>query len=121
MNIGIYGGTFDPPHRGHIAAAKAAMSALHLDRLLLIPDAVPPHKALPEGSPTAQQRCDMAVLATAELGRLAEASDMELRRAGGRSALRRWRISRPSAGSGRTTPPPLPPRRSGWSGTTARP
>ena len=47
MNIGIYGGTFDPPHRGHIAAAKAAMEALHLDRLLLIPDAVPPHKALP--------------------------------------------------------------------------
>ena len=82
MNIGIYGGTFDPPHRGHIAAAKAAMSALHLDRLLLIPDAVPPHKALPEGSPTAQQRCDMAVLATAELGRQAEVSDMELRRAG---------------------------------------
>ena len=82
MNIGIYGGTFDPPHRGHIAAAKAAVSALHLDRLLLIPDAVPPHKALPEGSPTAQQRCDIAVLATAELGRQAEASDMELRRAG---------------------------------------
>ena len=82
MNIGIYGGTFDPPHRGHIAAAKAAVSALHLDRLLLIPDAVPPHKALPEGSPTAQQRCDMAVLATAELGRQAEVSDMELRRAG---------------------------------------
>ena len=83
MNIGIYGGTFDPPHRGHIAAAKAAMSALHLDRLLLIPDAVPPHKALPEGSPTAQQRCDMAVLATAELGRQAGASDMELRGGGG--------------------------------------
>ena len=82
MNIGIYGGTFDPPHRGHIAAAKAAVSALHLDRLLLIPDAVPPHKALPEGSPTAQQRYEMAVLATAELGRQAEASDMELRRAG---------------------------------------
>ncbi len=82
MNIGIYGGTFDPPHRGHIAAAKAAVSVLHLDRLLLIPDAVPPHKALPEGSPTAQQRYDMAVLATAELGRQAEASDMELRRAG---------------------------------------
>ena len=82
MNIGIYGGTFDPPHRGHIAAAKAAVSALHLDRLLLIPDAVPPHKALPEGSPTAQQRYDMAVLATAELGSQAEVSDMELRRAG---------------------------------------
>lgn len=39
MNIGIYGGTFDPPHLGHTIAAKAAMSALKLDRLLLIPDA----------------------------------------------------------------------------------
>ncbi len=82
MNIGIYGGTFDPPHIGHVTAARAAMDALQLDRLILIPDAQPPHKALPAGSAAAGQRYDMAVLATAELGRAAEASDMELRRAG---------------------------------------
>ncbi len=82
MNIGIYGGTFDPPHTGHVTAAKAAMKALGLDRLVLIPDAVPPHKVLPAGSAAARQRYDMAVLATAELGRRAEVSDMELRRSG---------------------------------------
>ena len=82
MNIGIYGGTFDPPHAGHVAAAQAAMEALHLDKLLLIPDAQPPHKQLPHGSATPQQRYDMTVLATASLGKRAEVSDMELRRAG---------------------------------------
>ena len=82
MNIGIYGGTFDPPHAGHVAAAQAAMEALHLDKLLLIPDAQPPHKQLPQGSATPQQRYDMTVLATASLGKRAEVSDMELRRAG---------------------------------------
>ena len=49
MKIGIYGGTFDPPHIGHIAAAKAAMETLALDRLLLVPTFIPPHKALPAG------------------------------------------------------------------------
>ena len=82
MNIGIYGGTFDPPHAGHIAAAQAAMETLHLDKLLLIPDAQPPHKQLPQGSATPQQRYDMTVLATASLGKRAEVSDMGLRRAG---------------------------------------
>ncbi len=82
MNIGIYGGTFDPPHRGHIAAAKAAVSALQLDKLLLIPDRQPPHKALAADGAGMQQRYDMTVLATAELGKRAEVSDMELRRTG---------------------------------------
>ena len=84
MNIGIYGGTFDPPHKGHIAAAKAAVSALHLDRLLLIPDAVPPHKALPEGSSTAEQRLEMTRMAGEQLGlgSKVETLDMEVRRAG---------------------------------------
>ena len=49
MNIGIYGGTFDPPHVGHVTAARAAMEVLGLDKLVLVPDAQPPHKALPEG------------------------------------------------------------------------
>jgi nicotinate-nucleotide adenylyltransferase len=42
--VGIYGGTFDPPHIGHEAVARAAMDALRLDRLLIIPSADPPHK-----------------------------------------------------------------------------
>ena len=82
MNIGIYGGTFDPPHIGHVTAAKAAMEVLGLDKLVLVPDAQPPHKALPEGSAAPRQRYDMAVLATAALGKRAEVSDMELRRSG---------------------------------------
>ena len=82
MNIGIYGGTFDPPHWGHITAARAAMEQLGLDKLVLIPDRVPPHKALPEGSALPEQRLEMATLAAAELGKRAEVSDRELRRDG---------------------------------------
>ena len=82
MKIGIYGGTFDPIHRGHIAAAKAAMEQLQLDRLLLIPANVPPHKELSRGSASGQDRYEMAVLATAELGPQTEVLDMELQRTG---------------------------------------
>ena len=56
MNIGIYGGTFDPPHIGHVTAARAAMEVLGLDKLVLVPDAQPPHKVLPEGSAAPRQR-----------------------------------------------------------------
>lgn len=52
MKIGIYGGTFDPPHLGHMEAARAAMEQLGLDRLLIIPDRDPPHKGLGEDSAT---------------------------------------------------------------------
>ena len=82
MNIGVYGGTFDPPHWGHITAARAAMEQLGLDKLVLIPDRVPPHKALPEGSASPEQRLEMAARATAELGKRTEVSDRELRRSG---------------------------------------
>ena len=44
MNIGLFGGTFDPPHIGHLVAAQDACTALALDRLLFIPAAEPPHK-----------------------------------------------------------------------------
>lgn len=49
MNIGIYGGTFDPPHIGHVTAARAAMEVLGLDKLVLVPDAQPPHKGAAGG------------------------------------------------------------------------
>ena len=87
MKIGIYVGTYNPPHLCHLAAAKAAVEALGLDRLLLIPAAIPPHKILPECTPSADQRMDMVrIMADAMLmpGRVT-ASDMELKREGGPS------------------------------------
>lgn len=44
MNIGLFGGTFDPIHRGHLAAARAACERFHLKRVHFIPAGVPPHK-----------------------------------------------------------------------------
>ena len=79
--IGIYGGTFNPPHIGHLQAAKAAVEALGLSKLLIIPDRVAPHKALPENSPTPQQRLQMLRIAAAGCACL-EVSDIELNREG---------------------------------------
>ena len=81
MRIGIYGGTFNPPHKGHIHAAKEAARVLGLDRLLIIPDNIPPHKVMPAGSANNQQRLEMTRLAFEGLP-CAEVSDMELRRGG---------------------------------------
>ena len=63
MRIGIYGGTFNPPHMGHVHAAQEASRVLKLDQLLIVPDSVPPHKVLPEGSPSNEQRLEMTRLA----------------------------------------------------------
>lgn len=83
MKIGIYGGTYNPPHLGHMAAARDAAEKLGLDLLLMIPDNTPPHKELPAGSPTAQQRLEMTKLAADRLTTKKTkviASDMELKR-----------------------------------------
>ena len=61
--IGVYGGTFDPIHRGHMAAAETACAVLGLDLLLLIPDRVPPHKELSGSSAAPEHRLEMARLA----------------------------------------------------------
>ena len=79
--IGIYGGTFNPPHIGHIQAAKQAVTALGLTRLLIIPDRIAPHKAMPVNSPTPQQRLDMLRISTADCAKI-EVSDIELKREG---------------------------------------
>lgn len=81
MRIGIYGGTFNPPHIGHVHAAQEAARVLGLDKLLIVPDNVPPHKTLPAGSPTNAQRLEMVRLAFGGIP-CAEVSDMELCRAG---------------------------------------
>ena len=84
MKIGIYGGTFNPPHLGHLAAARTAISALGLDKLLIIPASIPPHKELPEGTPPPEHRLAMAAkLADALLlPEKVEVSRLELDRAG---------------------------------------
>ena len=79
--IGIFGGTFNPPHLGHIQAARQALSALDLDRVLLVPTNISPHKDLPPNSPTPQQRLRMLELAVQEEPRI-QVSDMELNREG---------------------------------------
>ena len=84
MKIGIYGGTFNPPHLGHLTAAAAVIATLKLDKLLLIPASIPPHKDLPAGSATAEQRLEMTRMAGEHLGlgSKVETLDMEVRRAG---------------------------------------
>ena len=80
MRIGLMGGTFNPPHMGHINAARAAMDELSLDRLIFIPTGTPPHKEMAEMSATTKQRLEMTYLAAKTLG--AEISDIEIRREG---------------------------------------
>lgn len=60
-NIGILGGTFDPIHLGHTLPAKVVAEHLDLDKVLLIPANIPPHKATPNIS--AEQRAEMVKLA----------------------------------------------------------
>ena len=84
MKIGIYGGTFDPPHLGHMAAAQASVAVLGLDKLLLIPAKQPPHKDLSEESAPAEQRLEMTRLMAdgMQLPGVVDVSDMELQRPG---------------------------------------
>ena len=79
--IGIYGGSFNPPHLGHVLAAKEFRRALELDLLLLVPAAVPPHKTLAADSPSSEDRLQMLRLAAEELP-FARVDDLELRREG---------------------------------------
>ena len=78
--IGILGGTFDPPHVGHLMVASDVFTALQLDRLLLVPSASPPHKR-GKVRATAEQRVEMMRSAIAGDERF-EVDDLELRRDG---------------------------------------
>lgn len=64
MNIGLFGGTFDPVHRGHLALARAAMERCKLHRICFVPANVPPHKQQQPLTPFVH-RFAMLALATA--------------------------------------------------------
>jgi nicotinate-nucleotide adenylyltransferase len=65
MNIGLFGGTFDPVHKGHMALAREALAQYKLHRILFVPANVPPHKQKQPLLPFIH-RFAMLVLATAE-------------------------------------------------------
>lgn len=81
IDIAVYGGSFNPPHLGHIRAANAAREQLQPQRLFLVPDYEPPHKALEAGSPAPEERFTLTKLAAADIPG-AEVLDIELERAG---------------------------------------
>ena len=78
--VGIFGGTFDPVHLGHLRAAEEFAEGLKLDHVIMVPSANPPHR---EESPGAgpRDRLEMVRLATGANPRL-EASDLEIERGG---------------------------------------
>lgn len=79
-DIGILGGTFNPPHIGHLVMAQEALAQLDVDRILLMPVANPPHKeALAD--PGSDVRLELCRLAVAGEERV-EVSDLEIERGG---------------------------------------
>ncbi len=79
--IGVFGGSFNPPHLGHMLAVREFQEKLALDRVLLIPAYAPPHKQLTRNSASPYQRFEMTRLAAGDLPN-AEVSDIELCREG---------------------------------------
>lgn len=78
MRTGVFGGTFNPVHNGHVKLAEAYVTALSLERLLIIPNRFPPHKPSPD-LVSGEHRLAMCRLAFADMP-VCEISDIELRR-----------------------------------------
>ena len=78
--VGIFGGTFNPPHIGHIEAAKAFVSDADLDELLIIPAFIPPHKEY-LSSVGCDERLEMCRLAFSDIEKT-KISDIEIARGG---------------------------------------
>ena len=79
MKLGVLGGTFDPMHLGHLAAAEAAIDCVDLDQVVFVPTGTPPHR--PPAVASGEQRLEMCRLAADDDPRFA-VSDIELRRTG---------------------------------------
>lgn len=98
MKIGILGGTFDPPHVGHLIVAEHVRAELGLDRVYFIPAVIPPHKQRRDDIAPAETRLELLRLAVADNPAFA-VSDLEVRR-GGISytvdTLRALRLEHPS-------------------------
>ncbi|MBV9192732.1 MAG: nicotinate (nicotinamide) nucleotide adenylyltransferase [Solirubrobacterales bacterium] len=80
MRIGILGGTFNPPHIGHLICAQEAYVQLGLNRVILVPARIPPHKHVEE-EPGAEHRLELCRLAARDEGRF-EVSGLEIARPG---------------------------------------
>lgn len=80
LRVGIYGGTFAPPHNGHVAAAKAFMEQMKLDYLFIIPACLPPHKQIDTGDDPLY-RLKMCEIAFSGMDGVV-ISDVEIRRGG---------------------------------------
>ncbi len=80
MRVGLFGGTFDPIHNGHLWAAQEVKISFNLDQIYLIPAAVPPHKTRGMVA-SADDRLQMINLAIADLSGIT-VTDVELRRPG---------------------------------------
>lgn len=81
MTIGIYGGTFDPPHIGHIQACKNFLNSFMVDKMYIIPTSIPPHKirnSIVDGA----TRFEMCKIAFENIASNIEISDVELNRQG---------------------------------------
>lgn len=80
MRLGIFGGTFNPPHLGHLGLVTAIADNMQLDRVLIIPASVPPHKHV-SNLACSRDRLEMCRLNFEKDGRFS-VSDTELRRVG---------------------------------------
>ncbi len=80
MNLGIFGGSFNPIHLGHLIVVETVRDQLHLDKILFVPSANPPHKQDLALAPAAD-RLEMARLATKENPAF-EVSSLEVERSG---------------------------------------
>ncbi len=78
--LGIYGGTFSPPHNGHVGAAEAFAATVAPDKLLIMPDFLPPHKQI-DGEVDTCDRIEMCKLAFSHVTS-AEVSELEIKRGG---------------------------------------
>ena len=80
MRVGIFGGTFNPPHKGHVNAAEAFVTGASLDKLIIMPAFIPPHKEY-ESVVSCEDRLEMCKIAFKDVNKTT-VSDLEISRGG---------------------------------------